>query len=397
MESCIRGFHVYHTVWTPYIGEDLDCVRESGNSEDPFAVAVTKAGETIGHVPRTISCVCSLFLRQRGTISCTVTGNRRRSSDLPQGGLEVPCLLTFTGPEELLQKVRKRLEEIGRRALCGSSTANVAESSSTETCTSTEADIAGKVDVIEGKIGQGESCTGNEAGVAEEGIGQKEMCTHDEPDVTKEKIIQRELCSSVQPMTCGEGLDQECQLMPMALQQKPTVATWLKFEDIVLTTNDKQLIENGMCLTDQHISFAQRLLRHQFPKMNGLRLTLLQDRPHSQPTVNALQVLHIKKSHWIVAFTKLKGKLVYVYDSSFSSIDQATAKTIQTNFRCSMLSIRLVKCQKQVGAEDCGLFAIAFATSLAFGEDPSTRQYCQAKMRAHLLECFLNKQLELFP
>lgn len=77
MESCIYGFHVYHTVWTPYIGENLDCVRESGNSEDPFAVTVMKVGETIGHVPRTISCVCSLLLQQRRSLSCAVTGNRK--------------------------------------------------------------------------------------------------------------------------------------------------------------------------------------------------------------------------------------------------------------------------------------------------------------------------------
>ena len=47
--------------------------------------------------------------------------------------------------------------------------------------------------------------------------------------------------------------------------------------------------------------------------------------------------------------------------------------------------------------QDCGLFAIASATSLAFGEDPSTREYCQAKMRTHLLKCFVNKYFELFP
>ena len=48
VESCIRGFHVYHAVWTPYLREQLDCVLDSGNSEDPFAVAVQKASETIG-------------------------------------------------------------------------------------------------------------------------------------------------------------------------------------------------------------------------------------------------------------------------------------------------------------------------------------------------------------
>ena len=43
-------------MWTPYIGEQLSCAVDSGNSEDPYAVAVQKDGETIGHVPRTISC-----------------------------------------------------------------------------------------------------------------------------------------------------------------------------------------------------------------------------------------------------------------------------------------------------------------------------------------------------
>ena len=50
VESCIRGFHVYLAVWTPYIGKQLDCVYDSGNSEDPFTVAVQKDGEMIGHV-----------------------------------------------------------------------------------------------------------------------------------------------------------------------------------------------------------------------------------------------------------------------------------------------------------------------------------------------------------
>ena len=135
-------------VWTPYIGEHLDCARESGNSQDPFAVAVQKAGETIGHVPWTIFCICSLFLRQHGVISCSVTGNRRKSEDLPQGGLEVPCLLMFTGPEELVEKAKKHLEEIGQRVSCCSATTNLEV----------------------GKTGQGESDTGSETDITEDKI-----------------------------------------------------------------------------------------------------------------------------------------------------------------------------------------------------------------------------------
>ena len=112
MESCIRGCHIYKEVWTPFIGERLGCARETSNREDPFAVAIKRGTETLGHVPRTISCVCTLFLRQRGSISCEVTGSRRPSISLPQGGLELPCILTFSGPEELVDKVKMRIGEI---------------------------------------------------------------------------------------------------------------------------------------------------------------------------------------------------------------------------------------------------------------------------------------------
>ena len=57
---------------------------------------VTPTGNmTVGHTPRVISLVCLGFIRQDGTILCVVNGERQYSSDLPQGGLEVLCILTF--------------------------------------------------------------------------------------------------------------------------------------------------------------------------------------------------------------------------------------------------------------------------------------------------------------
>ena len=35
-----------------------------------------------------------------------VTGKRKRS-DLPQGGLDIPCTITFTGQKKLLNKCKK--------------------------------------------------------------------------------------------------------------------------------------------------------------------------------------------------------------------------------------------------------------------------------------------------
>ena len=39
LESVVSGFHVYKPTWTPVIVEELTAERESGNSEDRFAVA----------------------------------------------------------------------------------------------------------------------------------------------------------------------------------------------------------------------------------------------------------------------------------------------------------------------------------------------------------------------
>ena len=111
-QSCIRGFHVYKSIWTPFIGETLLCSRETSNLHDPFAVKVLKTDEIVGHFPKRISSVCSIFLRKGGSITCTVNGERRYSRDLTQGGLEIPCLLLFEiNNDSLISKIKKMLDQ----------------------------------------------------------------------------------------------------------------------------------------------------------------------------------------------------------------------------------------------------------------------------------------------
>ena len=70
MEAMIRGYHEYQSIWKAEIGENLTCIREPGNVRDPYAVAVIKSESStiVGHVPRKISAICSLFLRKGGSI-----------------------------------------------------------------------------------------------------------------------------------------------------------------------------------------------------------------------------------------------------------------------------------------------------------------------------------------
>ena len=245
IESCIRGFHIYKEVWTSFIGERLGCVRERNNREDPFAVAMKRGNETVGHVP------CTLFLRQRGSISCEVTGSRRRSVDLPHGGLELPCILTLSGPEELVDKLIMRIDEIAQTKTGNSSAAVPTKGEETVP--------------IEGE----------DTAVSIEG----------EDEALPIKVEVDSVC------TMGEETEE------VMANKKEEV--WLSFKDIVLRLNDKHTIDCDQRLTDLHINFAQRLLKHQFPKKNGLRSTLLQERPHSQPMENAIQILHVRpRSHY---------------------------------------------------------------------------------------------------
>ena len=87
---CVRGYHVYKQIWNATMGEKLVCAIDPSNSLDCYAVVVEKDRTIIGHLPRKVSRVSTLFLKKGSRINCTVTRGRRYSADLPQGSLEIP-------------------------------------------------------------------------------------------------------------------------------------------------------------------------------------------------------------------------------------------------------------------------------------------------------------------
>lgn len=82
-DSMVRGHYVYKDVWNAVQGDVLECARGTNNRHDPYAVAVLKDDNIVGHLPRKISASCALFIRRSGVITCTVNGSRRHSADLP--------------------------------------------------------------------------------------------------------------------------------------------------------------------------------------------------------------------------------------------------------------------------------------------------------------------------
>ena len=109
--SCIRGFHEYQAIWKPINGEELYCCRENGNTSDPYTISVMKGREVVGHVPRKISRMCAVFLRNRETIKCTISGSRRYSRDLPHG-YGNPLYSRIFWRSEITEKISKLIKEL---------------------------------------------------------------------------------------------------------------------------------------------------------------------------------------------------------------------------------------------------------------------------------------------
>ena len=100
VESYVHGFHMYQDIWMSITGERLPCQAEDSNDTGQFAVAIKKGVDIIGHVPCKISRAYSLFIERGCTITCIITDSHHQySSDLPRGGLQIPCKLKFHSNE----------------------------------------------------------------------------------------------------------------------------------------------------------------------------------------------------------------------------------------------------------------------------------------------------------
>ena len=251
IESCVRGHHIYQSVWNPFDGEELNCYTEQNNSHDPYTVAIMKRNTIVGHVPRKISAACYLFLEKEDTtIICIVNGKRQYLKDLPQGGLEVPCTLIFQGNGKDIAKIVKLLAP--GPPPCSEPPPNKKRK--------TEDDC---VDLTEG----------------------------DESNFVSN----------------SNGL--------------------------VLSEHDKQMILDKEWLSDKHIYIAQQLLSKQFPNLSGLGSSLVVSRSIPSIAGKYLQIIHTRGNHWIVASTICcQPGEVKVFDSLYTSVDEATKKLLSTLF-----------------------------------------------------------------
>ena len=179
-------------------------------------------------------------------------------------------------------------------------------------------------------------------------------------------------------------------------------AVWKKYGCYQLTVQHRSQLLGGHLLCDIHIGAAQALIHRPFPGIGGLQNIVVQDSKFLQPFVNQqnIQIVHVmlgRLHHWIVvSIVGCTKDEIEVYDSLQMKLNLYTQTVIARYLRSQSQSFK-IKVATQKGSTDCGLYAIAMMTSLAYNENPVTIIYNQQDMRVHLEQCFENGILEKFP
>ena len=109
-----------------------------------------------------------------------------------------------------------------------------------------------------------------------------------------------------------------------------------------------------------------------------------------------VQILNVANSHWItVSNIGFPAGHVQVFDSLPSGdVSECTKEQIAV-LLCTkerQITLDYPAVQIQEGRSDCGVFAVAFATSLCTGDSPAIITYHQPSLRRHLMKC-LEKQI----
>ena len=109
---------------------------------------------------------------------------------------------------------------------------------------------------------------------------------------------------------------------------------------------------------------------------------------------------HDGGSYWItVSNIKCMQDEVTVYDSSYIDLPDAQAEIVASLIKPvkNLIKVKMSNIYLQINGYDCGLYAIANATALAYGRDPSTQSYVPRMMRQHLIGCLKNISIKPFP
>ena len=182
-------------------------------------------------------------------------------------------------------------------------------------------------------------------------------------------------CTNNKKATTHE-VDIDCDEIDAGSTSSSHSNVWLNCCWIVLTKWHKDiLLSCNSWIYDYIINASQYLIKKENPTCRGLQSTQLAVRFQMEIQKGGF-VQVINKSHWIaVSSMNCQQSTIKVYDSFHGYLPEDTKKLIADIMQspCPKIEAQYIDVQKQKGQSDCGLFAIAFATSLAHLQDPMIR------------------------
>ena len=175
--------------------------------------------------------------------------------------------------------------------------------------------------------------------------------------------------------------------------------TWLTIDNnssydpqsklILYKDSRDSILKHTYWLHDSQIYTGQILLKRHFPLVNGLHNPAITGPMVIPAKSEFIQIVNIG-AHWVCISTlRCQASIVRVFESWYSK-----PSSVAINHACHMqhhpqntVTFLNEKVQKQVGSSDCALFALAFATDLCYGLDPTSQRYSQKEMRQHYVTC----------
>ena len=173
---------------------------------------------------------------------------------------------------------------------------------------------------------------------------------------------------------------------------------------LIFSEQELQRIKSREMLSDESINLAQQHLKNQFPALGGLVDTSL-IKYHTKditkgPSSKYAQIVNLGNKHWVCVSSSADQSSHTIYDSLVGASIPDELKWFIAKFaNCqeSRLQLTLASVQQQNDGVSCGVFAIAFATAIAHGIDPTDVEFEPFSMRNHLIKCLNAKKMELFP
>ena len=113
VDSFLRGYYEYKSIWTPKIGEVLQTEKEPGNLVDKYAVCVKKENEIFGYLllgkDGMFAKMC-FFLRADEYGSCNVLIKGKPFKLGNCDGMQVSCAFNFVGQKKFICILQKTLK-----------------------------------------------------------------------------------------------------------------------------------------------------------------------------------------------------------------------------------------------------------------------------------------------